>query len=230
VREAAKYQLMVDIHDEYRPTGYSRTFPNLLTQEGIRGDEESPTNHQVLETMFTRMITGAGDQTNCYFAPRVAMMGSHGAQMAKAICIYSPWQFIYWYDRPTDSPIQKGGAGTSASVIQEIPDLSFYDALPTVWDDTKVMEGAIGEYGTVARRKGDNWFVGSLTYQARTLLLPLNFLKKNQRYEATIFADDPSLLTPTKLSIKKVTVSASTVLNFKLKYMNGLAIIIKPLN
>src|SRR6185312_7462900 len=104
VRKAAKYHLMVDIHDEYRPTGYSRTYPNLLTQEGIRGDEESPDNQKVLVTLFTRMIAGAGDQTNCYFAPRVDKMGSHASQMAKAICIYSPWQFLYWYDRPEDSP------------------------------------------------------------------------------------------------------------------------------
>ncbi|HWW37896.1 glycoside hydrolase family 97 N-terminal domain-containing protein, partial [Pedobacter sp.] len=56
IRKTADHQLMLDIHDEYRPTGYSRTYPNLLTQEGIRGEEESPDNHQVLITMFTRMI------------------------------------------------------------------------------------------------------------------------------------------------------------------------------
>ncbi|MDP4283610.1 MAG: glycoside hydrolase family 97 N-terminal domain-containing protein [Bacteroidota bacterium] len=108
VRKTSKYKLMVDIHDEYRPTGYSRTYPNLLTQEGIRGDEESTDNHNVLITIFTRMIAGAGDQTNCYFTPRVdEKMGSHASQMAKSICIYSPWQFIYWYDRPENSPRAK---------------------------------------------------------------------------------------------------------------------------
>ncbi|HEX5551890.1 MAG TPA: glycoside hydrolase family 97 N-terminal domain-containing protein, partial [Chitinophagaceae bacterium] len=67
VRKAAEYHLMVDIHDDYRPTGYSRTYPNLMTQEGVRGDEESPPNDMVLKTLFTRMIAGAADQTNCYF-------------------------------------------------------------------------------------------------------------------------------------------------------------------
>jgi alpha-glucosidase len=228
VRKAAKYHLMIDIHDEYRPTGYSRTYPNLLTQEGIRGDEESPDNHQVLVTIFTRMIAGAGDQTNCYFAPRVDEMGSHASQMAKAICIYSPWQFVYWYDRPEGSPIQKGGAGSTVSVIKEIPDLSFYDALPTVWDDTKVIDGKIGAYGTIARRRGDVWYVGSLTSEARSLILPLDFLDKNRQYVATIYSDDASLSTPTKVAIKKMNVNASTVLKMQLMQMNGLAIIIRP--
>ncbi|WP_316792660.1 glycoside hydrolase family 97 protein [Pedobacter frigoris] len=227
VRKAANNQLMIDIHDEYRPTGYSRTYPNLLTQEGIRGEEESPDNRQVLMTMFTRMIAGAGDFTNCYFAPRVNAMGSHASQMAKAICIYSPWQFVYWYDRPAGSPIQKGGAGSTASVIDEIPDLGFYDALPTVWDDTKVIDGKIGEFGTIARRSGDNWYVGSLTDQARSFVLPLNFLSKNKRYEATIYTDDASLTTSTKVAIKKMIVNTSTVLNVQLGAKNGQAIIIR---
>ncbi|MCK5465740.1 MAG: glycoside hydrolase family 97 N-terminal domain-containing protein, partial [Bacteroidales bacterium] len=97
VRKAADHQLMVDIHDEYRPTGYSRTYPNLMTQEGIRGDEESPDNAMVLNTIFTRMIAGAGDHTNCYFDNRVdEKMGSHASQLAKLVCVYSPWQFLYW--------------------------------------------------------------------------------------------------------------------------------------
>ena len=220
---------MIDIHDEYRPTGYSRTYPNLLTQEGIRGDEESPDNHMVLITMFTRMIAGAGDQTNCYFAPRVDKMGSHASQMAKAICIYSPWQFLYWYDRPENSTREKGGAGSTASVIKEIPDLSFYDALPTVWDDTKVLEGKIGEYGTIARRHGDKWYVGSLTSEERNLTIPLNFLNKTRQYEATIYADDASFSTPTKVAIKNMRVNFSSVLKIQLMKMNGVAIIIRPL-
>ncbi|WP_316838504.1 glycoside hydrolase family 97 protein [Pedobacter gandavensis] len=230
VRKAADQQLMVDIHDEYRPTGYSRTYPNLLTQEGIRGEEESPDNHQVLITMFTRMIAGAGDFTNCYFVPRVTEMGSHASQMAKAICIYSPWQFVYWYDRPSGSPIKKGGAGSAASVIEELPDLGFYDALPTVWNDTKIINGKIGEYGTIARRSGDNWFVGTLTDQPINFNLALNFLDKKKQYEATVYADDTSLVSATKLGIKRIKVDASTVLDIQLLKKNGQAMIIRPLN
>lgn len=227
IRKAADHQMMLDIHDEYRPTGYSRTYPNLLTQEGIRGEEESPDNHQVLTTMFTRMIAGAGDFTNCYFAPRVNEMGSHASQMAKAICIYSPWQFVYWYDRPADSPRQKGGAGSTASVITEIPELSFYDALPTVWNDTKVLAGKIGEHGTIARRSGEDWYVGTLTDKPISFSLPLNFLAKNKQYQATVYADDASLSTSTKVAIKQMSVAASTVLNIQLLEKQGQAIIIR---
>ncbi|MHC4367374.1 MAG: glycoside hydrolase family 97 catalytic domain-containing protein, partial [Planctomycetota bacterium] len=71
VRKAAKHHLMVDIHDEYRPTGYSRTYPNLMTQEGIRGDETRPSNSLTLTILFTRMLAGAGDNTICYYDRRV---------------------------------------------------------------------------------------------------------------------------------------------------------------
>lgn len=229
VRKAADHQLMIDIHDEYVPTGYSRTYPNLLTQEGIRGDENSPDNREVLITMFTRMIAGAGDHTNCYFTPRVDKMGSHASQLAKAICIYSPWQFLYWYDRPEGSPVSTGGAGSSMpSVIKEVPELAFYDALPTVWDDTKIVEGEIGEFGTIARRHKDNWFIGSLTNTARIINLPFHFLDKNKSYEATIYFDDPSVATLTKVGIRTMKVNASTIFKTELKGMNGLAIIIRP--
>lgn len=238
VRKAAQHQLMLDIHDDYRPTGYSRTYPNLITQEGVRGDEESPDNKQTLTTIFTRMLAGAADATNCYFAPRVNQMGSHASQMAKAICIYSPWQFVYWYDRPAGSPLGKGGAGSTAAkgekptvpVITEIPDLEFYDALPTVWDDTRVLEGKIGAYATVARRDGATWYVGTLTDEARKFSLALSFLKKNVKYEATIYADDAGLQTDTKILITRKKVDSATVLDFDLKTKNGAAIIIKALN
>jgi len=237
IRKAAAHQLMLDIHDDYRPTGYSRTYPNLITQEGVRGDEESPDNRQALITIFTRMLAGAADATNCYFAPRVDQMGSHASQMAKAICIYSPWQFVYWYDRPAGSPLGKGGAGTNISaakatvpVITEIPDLAFYDDLPTVWDDTRVLNGKIGAYATIARRSGNNWYVGTLTDEARKFSLAFSFLKKNVKYEATIYADDASLQTDTKILIRRMKVDSATVLDIDLKNKNGAAIVIKALN
>jgi alpha-glucosidase len=60
IRKVASYQMVADVHDEYRPTGFSRTFPNFLTMEGIRGDEESPSNSHTLVTMFTRMLSDRG--------------------------------------------------------------------------------------------------------------------------------------------------------------------------
>ena len=88
VRMAAKYELMVDIHDEYRPTGYSRTYPNLITQEGIRGDEEKSFTSADSIYFFQSYDSGAGDYTNCFYAERVTSdkMGGRAAQLAKKGC------------------------------------------------------------------------------------------------------------------------------------------------
>jgi len=231
VRKAAENQLMVDIHDEYRPTGYSRTFPNLMTQEGIRGDEESTPNNMVINTIFTRMIAGAGDQTNCYFAERVTeKMGSHASQMAKAICIYSPWQFLYWYDRPDGSSVSMGGAGGATGTIPEIPDLEFYDRIPTVWDQTKIIDGYPGERAVIAREKKGSWYIGAISgNHGFELKLKLGFLKSGIKYEAMVFSDDSTLKLETKLKIQKLTVNQSSILDYQILKQNGLAVIIAPI-
>ncbi len=100
VRKAAKYQLMVDIHDEYRPTGYSRTYPNLLTQEGVRGNECMPdANHNTI-LPFTRFLAGAADYTICYYhqagiknVKGIKTTSAH--QMALSVIYYSPLQFVF---------------------------------------------------------------------------------------------------------------------------------------
>ena len=232
VRKAAEHELMVDIHDEYRPTGYSRTYPNLMTQEGIRGDEESPPNEMVLNTLFTRMIAGAGDHTNCYFAERVhAKMGSHASQMAKSICIYSPWQFLFWYDRPQASPGGKGGAGGAEGSIPEITDLEFYRQLPTVWEESRVLDGYPGSHALIARRSGESWFVGALNgTEERTFVFPLDFLEDGIAYKAEIYSDDPKLGTRTNVLIETMPVDANTQITRITKKRNGFAMIISPAN
>ncbi len=226
IRKCANYEMLVDVHDEYRPTGYARTYPNLMTQEGIRGDEESPTNELVLTTLFTRMIAGAGDQTNAYFTKRIEKMGSRSSQMAKSILIYSPLQFIYWYDRPAP----KNTDQTREGIINELPDLAHYDNLPTVWQDTKVLESSISNYATIARRKDKDWYIGSITDKQRTLTLNLNFLTKGLMYNATIYTDDANSTSPTKVKITTQKVDSSTILSFLIKANNGLAIRIIPTN
>jgi len=226
VKKAADHQLMVDIHDEYRPTGFSRTYPNLMTQEGIRGDEETPSNEHTLITLFTRMIAGAGDNTNCYYAPRVQeSMGGNVSQLAKAVMLYSPWQFLYWYDRPQGSPGKKGGAGSSQGFIMNHPELEFFANMPTVWDETKVLEGEISEYGTVVRRSGNNWFLGSLTGEnPHTLKFKPDFLKAGEKYEAKIYSFDPDSESSTKVEIETKEVSAESNLSFEILENSGLAI------
>ena len=229
VRLAAKYELMVDIHDEYRPTGYSRTYPNLITQEGIRGDEASPSVQQSIYTIFTRMIAGAGDNTNCFFAPRVVeILGGKAAQMAKAIMIYSPWQFIYWYDRPEGSPHKALGAGSAESIIKEDQSTQFYKTLPTVWDDTKVLSGIMGEEAAIARKSGDTWYVGVLNAQGeKNKTLNLDFLDAHASYTVMIYSQNAKDLKNNSVNCKQIKLGESRELKIILEQNSGSALVIR---
>ena len=229
VRKAAKYHLMVDIHDEYRPTGYSRTYPNLMTQEGIGGDETSPSNTQTLNILFNRMIAGAADNTICYYDGRVARNATHAYQLAKAVCFYSPWQFLYWYDRPQASPQKTGGAGGAETGIGNEPELEFFDHCPTVWDDTKVIRSSIGEYAVMARRSDRSWFIGCMNSgQPRTFDVPLEFLDAGSKYIAHIYSDDPAVPTRTHVRIERFVVDRDTQMRMSVSAKGGQAIRIVP--
>ncbi len=226
VKKAAEHKLMVDIHDEYRPTGFSRTYPNLMTQEGIRGDEEAPTNEHSLITLFTRMLAGAADNTNCYYAPRVQeKMGGNVSQLAKAVMLYSPWQFLFWYDRPPNSSDVIGGVPGSEDYIVVTPELDFFKQMPTVWDTTKVLEGEISKHATVARKTGNDWFLGSLTgNDPHQLIMDLSFLDSDSKYEATVYSYDPGSTSKTKVKIENKEVKAGSEMKFKIAANSGLAI------
>lgn len=229
VRKAAEHQLMVDIHDEYRPTGYSRTYPNLMTQEGIAGDETSPLNQLTLTILFTRMLSGAADNTICYYDPRVDRNASHAYQLAKAVCLFSPWQFLYWYDRPPPAPLDKGGAGNARSVIGDEPELEFFDRVPTVWDDTRVLHSQIGQYAVIARRQDADWYLGGMNSgQERTLDVPLKFLPPGRPYVARVYSDDPGRATRTHVKIERAAVDAGSVLKFKMSAQGGQAVRLTP--
>ncbi len=224
VRKAAEHRLMVDVHDEYRPTGYSRTYPNLMTQEGISGDETKPSNQQTLTILFTRMLAGAGDNTICYYDGRVTQNACHAYQLAKAVCVYSPWQFLYWYDRPDTSPQRTGGAGGGANRIGDEPELEFFARMPTVWDETRVIHGRIGQYAVIARRSGDDWFLGAMNGpEPRELNVPLDFLAPAARYTAHVYSHDESVPTRTHVRIDRKEVTAETTLTAKLGVNGGQA-------
>ncbi|WP_240676046.1 glycoside hydrolase family 97 protein [Botryobacter ruber] len=215
VKKAAEHKLMVNIHDEYRPTGFSRTYPNLMTQEGIRGNEEMPdaTHNTILP--FTRYIAGAGDYTICYYNNRIKTTRAH--QLALSVVTYSPLQYMYWYD----TPAHYGGE----------PEIEFFEKVKTVWDDTRVLSGAIGEHIVTARRSGDNWFVGAITNnEARQVSVPLNFADPKQKYVAHIYVDDDKATTKTKVGVQKYLVDAKDVLRFKLKASGGAAIHLEPVS
>lgn len=228
IRKTAGYKMIADVHDEYRPTGYARTYPNWLTQEGIRGDEESPSNSHTLITMFTRMVAGQGDNTICYYNERVDnKMGSHASQLAKAVCIFSPLQFIYWYDKASPSLEKKDGLWGTTNYIGNEPELEFFDKVPTVWDDTKVLYSKIGEYGVIARRNGNEWFIGGINGEAaRTLEISFSFLDPGKKYLAKIYSDDKSVDTRTHVRIDTMEITSETVYKARLGSNNGIAVYI----
>ena len=215
IAKCAKYHIMIDIHDEYRPTGLSRTYPNLLTQEGIRGNEEMPdANHNTL-LPFTRYLCGPADYTLCYFNSRVK--NTKGHQLAMAAVYYSPLQFYFWYDNPF---VDKGEA-----------ELQFWKDCPTIFDESIALDGIPGEYIIQARRSGQDWFVGCMTNkEGRTIQVPTDFLPKG-KYQVEIYNDAPSLNTRTKVSAKTVTIKvpAKKPITLELQPSGGAALHIKPI-
>lgn len=214
VHKCGEHGLLVDIHDEYRPTGFSRTYPNLMTQEGIRGNEEMPdaTHNTILP--FTRFLAGAGDYTLCYFNSRVKNTKAH--QLAMAAVYYSPLQFMFWYDKPE---FYKGEE-----------ELEFWKAIPSVWDDSRALDGEIGEYIVQARRSGNDWFVGAMTNtEARTITLTTDFLKPGGKYMLHLYEDDDKLNTRTKVRITHKKIKVGDRLVLKLKASGGAALHFTPL-
>jgi alpha-glucosidase len=228
--KTAGYRLVADVHDEYRPTGFSRTYPNFLTMEGIRGDEESPSNSHTLITMFTRMLAGQGDNTICYYNERVdKKMGSHASQLAKAVCIFSPIQFLYWYDKAAPSLEKNDGLWGATNYIGNEPELEFFGNVPTVWDETLVLHAKIGEYGVIARRNNDEWFIGGINGETeRALDIDFSFLDPSRKYTAMVYSDDPEIDTRTHVRVDSLAVTGNSAYKARLKPNNGIAIHLGP--
>lgn len=211
VKKCAEYGLMVDIHDEYRPTGFSRTYPNLMTQEGIRGNEEMPDADHNTILPFTRFLAGPADYTIAYYSK--AIKNTHAHQLALSVVYYSPIQFLYWYDQP--------------SAYQGEPEIAFFDKVKSVWDETKVLNGETGKYISVARRSGKDWFVGAITNtKARKINIPTDFLIKGKKYVVKSFQDDDNVATRTKVAVSEYKIKGGDVLNFDVKASGGVALII----
>ena len=210
VRKCADHHVMVDIHDEYRPTGWSRTYPNLMTQEGIGGNEEMPDAEHNTILPFTRFLCGPADYTPCYFNGRVKNTKAH--QLAMPVVYYSPVTFLYWYDLP--------------NAYKGEQELDFWKHCPTVWDESKALQGEIGEFVVQARRSGDDWFVGAMTgLQARDITInTADFLQKGKKYRVEMYNDDPMLNTRTKVASTVQTLKAGKVMKLHLQPSGGAAL------
>ena len=214
VRKAADNHLLMNIHDEYRPSGFSRTYPNLLTQEGICGNEEWPDATHNTMLPFTRMLNGAADYTICYFDKR--LRNTHAHQLAASLIFYSPLQTILWYDTPDR--------------YHGEPEIKWFEDLATTFDDSRVLSGYPGRNITMARRKGDNWWVAAMTNNVgHRETINLDFLEPGKKYVAEIYTDGgDKVKTATHVAITNKKVKSGDKLTFDLAPRGGVAIRITP--
>jgi alpha-glucosidase len=228
-KKAAQHHLMVDFHGAYKPTGLRRTWPNVMTREGVMGLEYLKWSSRVtpkhnVTLPFTRMLAGPMDYTPggfrnvtpAEFEPRghlPLVLGTRAHQLALFVVVESPLQMV------SDYPGAYAGQR----------DFDFIKAVPASWDETRVLNGRPGEYVTIARRRGDEWFVGSLTdWTPRELEVSLAFLGEGE-FVAEVYADAPEAGThPTKTTIEDRRVSARSVLTMVLATGGGAAARIRP--
>ena len=228
---AAKHHIMIDNHEPAMPTGIQRTWPNLMTQEGVRGQEYNawdanggnPPAHTVT-LPFTRCLAGPTDFTPAIFNFSEVVKGTHphstlAKQLGEFVVIYSPLQM----------------AADAIENYEGQPALTFIESCPTTWSKTLVPNGEIGKFVTVARKErgGDRWFVGSITNEeARQIDLPLTFLDAGATYRAVIYEDGPDAdyeTNPYPMTFRQEQVTSQTTLHLNLARSGGTAIRIEKM-
>ncbi len=189
-RKCAEHHMLVDFHGAYKPDGMQRTYPNVITREGVKGLEHCKWSRDVnpehdVTLPFTRMVAGPMDYTPGAmvnmnmenFQPvfnRPASQGTRAHQMALYVVFESPLQML------ADAP-------SNYRKEQECTD--FISEVPVVWDKTKVLQAKVGDYILIARKKGEEWYIAGLTdWNKRELDLDLSFLGEG-RYTMEIFED-----------------------------------------
>jgi alpha-glucosidase len=228
VEEAARRRIVLDVHEPIKPTGISRTYPNMMTREGVRGmeynawSEGNPPEHTTI-LPFTRMLAGPLDYTPGIFDitfDRYKPENRVQTTLAKQLALY----VVLW------SPLQM-----AADLIENYeghPAFEFIERVPCDWDETRVPDAAIGDYVVVARRSGREWYLGAVTDEnARVLWTPLDFLDSDTTYAARIFADAADAdweTNPTPVEIEGALVDAGTLLALSLARGGGAAVAITP--
>jgi alpha-glucosidase len=229
---AARYRIMIDNHEPIKGTGLQRTYPNLMTQEGARGQEYdawsddggNPPSHTTV-LPFTRMLAGPFDFTPGTFdfdyrvVEGTRVNTTLAKQLALYVIIFSPQQMA------SDLPENYG----------ETPAFRFIREVPCIWSDTKVLNAEIGKYVTMARKdwNSDEWYIGSITNkEPRTIDMDLSFLEENLDYRAEIYADGERadyITSPEPVKIFSQVVNSRMQMNLELAAGGGTAIRLVPL-
>jgi alpha-glucosidase len=228
VEAAARHKIAINIHEPIKDTGLRRTWPNLISREGLRGQEfnawssdgGNPPEHLSI-VPFTRMLAGPIDFTPGIFhlslkpyKPRNQVNTTLAQQLATYVVIYSPIQMA------ADLPEHYEGQ----------PAFQFIRDVPCDWSESICLNGEIGEYITMARRERGkpNWFLGSINGRTpRTLKIRLDFLEKGKVYAAKIYKDAPGIAfnqKPEQIIIEEKELKQGDELELKLAAGGGAAL------
>jgi alpha-glucosidase len=188
--EAAKQELLVNFHGAYKPTGLHREFPNVMTFEGVKGNENNKWSQLItpdhnLTIPFIRMVAGPMDYTpgsmtntqesNHYISfERPASMGTRCHEISKYVIYESPLQML------CDAP---------SKYYKEEETVQFITQIPVIWDETRVLQAKISDYLVIARRSGNDWYIAAMTdWTQREFEIKLDFLTEGE-YDIQIFQD-----------------------------------------
>ncbi|WP_253250978.1 glycoside hydrolase family 97 protein [Flavobacterium sp. ACN6] len=230
-QKAANHKLIIDFHGMYKPTGIQRTYPNILNFEGVKGLENNKwtANDDVplydTTIPFIRMMAGPMDYTpgamrnaaKSEFKPSHSNPMSQGTrchQLALYTIFEAPLQMM------ADSP-------TAFMAAQESTD--FIAKVPTTFDETNALDGEVGKFVSIARRKGTIWYLGAITnWDSRDITIDFSFLEKGKKFQAEVFLDGLNAdKAATDYKKEIVTVDSTTKLKYRLASGGGLAMIIK---
>ncbi len=187
IETAARHKVAVNAHEPFKDTGLRRTYPNMITREGARGMEFSawgqpgnPPGHEA-NLVFTRLLAGPMDYTPGIFGMQTRSPGGIQTTWAKQLALYV---VVY-------SPLQMAADLLDNYEANPAP-FQFIKDVPVDWETTRVLNGEVGDFVTIARRErgGDDWYLGAVTDEhPRTLEVPLDFLERGRRYSAQIYRD-----------------------------------------
>ena len=179
---AVRYKMLVNFHGCTRPSGLRRTYPFLMTQEGVYGGEQNFWNyHKVtpehhINLMFTRNVVGGMDFTPGDFARHDGQLLTN-ASMAHRLALTVAYEsgIVHFAESPDNLKYFYG-----KDILKRIP---------STWDETRLLEGALQQYATIARRKGEDWWVAGATVEERDCELKFDFLESGKEYTAYIYSD-----------------------------------------
>lgn len=213
-----KYQMLVNLHGCTRPSGLRRTYPYLMTQEGICGGETNfwwPSNitgaHHI-NMMFTRNVVGAADYTPGDFA---SFLGSIITQVSMGQHMALMTAFESGITHIAECPEN----------LRHFLGKDIMKRLPTAWDESRLLEGKLLKYATIARRSGEDWWVSGLCTDARNCKLTFDFLEEGRTYTAYIYRDGNCR---SDLKFNKVQVKKGSSLNIKELSEGGFLVQVSP--